>query len=74
MTTNSTTRLISAATTRIRKEGLRIRILNFFAIDKTMRARDTLSPAEIATRREALLQIDAAIRAQAVLHQQHFFR
>ena len=72
MTTN-TTRL-SADITRTKREELRIRILNFFAIDKTKRAGDTLSPLEAANRREALLQIDAAIRAQAVLHEQYFIR
>ncbi len=72
MTTN-TTRL-SADITRTKREELRIRILNFFAIDKTMRAGKTLSPLEAANRREALLQIDAAIRAQAVLHEQYFIR
>ena len=74
MTTNTTTRLIPAATTRTRKEDLRIRILNFFAIDKTMRAGDTLSPVEAAVRREQLVRIDAAIRAQAVVHPHHFIR
>ncbi len=74
MTTNTTTRLIPAEAIRNRQGGLRIRILNLFAIDKTMRAGDTLSPAEVANRREVLLRIDAVIGEQAVLRQQYFIR
>lgn len=74
MTTTNTTRLIPAEITRNRKEGIRIRILSFFAIDKTMRAGDTLSPLEVAARREQLVRIDDAIRAHGVPHPQHIFR
>ena len=66
MTTTHTTRLITADIIRTKREALRIRFLNFFAIDKTMRAGDDPSPFEVAQRREALLRADEAIRAQVM--------
>lgn len=70
----STTRLRPAPTVRHDRKTLRIRILSFFAIDRMARAANTLSPHEAAVRREQLIRIDTAIRAQGVLHPQHVTR
>lgn len=74
MTIYSTTRLIPAHVIRHIRKEFRIRILNNFAIDRTMRAGDELSQFEQAARQESLRLIDAAIRAQGMTHSRHFIK
>ena len=74
MTTPSTTRLIPANIIRNVRKEFRIRFLKNFAVDTTMRAQDELSPLEQAERRESLLLIDAAIRAQGMSHPRHLIK
>ncbi len=74
MTTSITTRLIPAHIIRLIRKDLRIRFLKIFAIDTTTRAGDKLSPFEQAARQEALVLIDAAIRAQGMSHTRHLIR
>jgi len=61
MTVYSTTRLMPALIIRHIRKGLRIRILQIFAIDKTMRARDEQSSFD-------------AHRDHGMSHPRHFFR
>lgn len=75
MTIYSTTRLIPAHIIRHIRRGSRIRILQIFAIDKTMRATGELSHFEQAALQESrLLRETASHRAQGMSHPRHFFR